>query len=69
MVDSSKRVKIKRLIGCLKKGMNIHLEWARFQERKKRYSLPRTPHVGSPSHHRRWVEIYKETIELLEEME
>ena len=44
----------------------VHLDWARHQDRLRRAGKPPVKHVGSAPHHRKWVKIYDEAIRLLE---
>jgi hypothetical protein len=40
----------------------IHLDWARVQERRRREGRRPVPYVGSATHHRNWVRRYDKVL-------
>ncbi len=42
-----------------------HIQWARYQEKRRRQGKELAPNAGGPTHHRRWIKIYEAVIKEL----
>ncbi|MCI0562659.1 MAG: hypothetical protein MN733_29620 [Nitrososphaera sp.] len=55
----------KEIIKKMNYARDVHLQWAREQEYRRRNDEPEVSRVGNASHHRRWAKIYDATIKAL----
>ena len=50
----------------MKEAYDIHMDWARLQEQRRRNNLEPLPYAGGATFHRKWAKIYTSTITALE---
>ncbi len=55
-----------RVIKHMKEAYDIHMDWARLQEQRRRNNLEPLPYAGGATFHRKWAKIYTSTITALE---
>ncbi len=56
-----------KVIEWMERARQVHLKWARYQEKCRRRGAKQVAHVGSSAHHRKWAKIYDEVLRFLKE--
>lgn len=54
------------LVSRMKFAQDVHLDWARHQERLRRGGFPQAANVGGATGHRKWARTYDAVIQILE---